>query len=348
MAAAETLALVESPVQLLNTLEWYADQRARADAVGTPAPALTAVVLAPGDPMTRGQLRRVAVLAGEEGITVEWQDARASLSALPLTAARLGRRLRGAERLLIGDPFSRLTQLLLPAAGGLPVTVVDDGTATLEFARLVSGGARLVRWHRGGRRAGPGELLFAPFAGAARRRLTPRGRREVELFTAMPVSVPDGMVLRANQLAWTRRAFGPPRIAAGTDIVGTSLVETGVLDAGHYLRAVTELAREHGARRYFAHRREETGKLRRLATEAGLEVVRPDLPLELVARRGPIGQTVLSFPSTVLHTLPLALHGTGVRVLPCAVDPAWLTPTAPPRAEPFLTGVLRRTAPAAV
>jgi hypothetical protein len=50
----------------------------------------------------------------------------------------------------------------------------------------------------------------------------------------------------------------------------------------------------------------------------GLEVVRPDLPLELIARRGPIGRTVLSFPSTVVHTLPLALSGTPVRVAVCA------------------------------
>jgi len=73
--------------------------------------------------------------------------------------------------------------------------------------------------------------------------------------------------------------------------------------------------------------------------ETGLEIVRPDLPLELIARRGPIGRTILSFPSTVVHTLPLALAGTEVRVAVCDIDPDWLTTRASPRAQNFLTGV---------
>ncbi|KPC95619.1 hypothetical protein ADL27_08130, partial [Streptomyces sp. NRRL F-6602] len=71
----------------------------------------------------------------------------------------------------------------------------------------------------------------------------------------------------------------------------------------------------------------------------GLEVVRPDLPLELIARRGPTGRTLLSFPSTVVHTLPLALAGTGVRIAVLDIDPKWLTGHASPRAQGFLSGV---------
>jgi hypothetical protein len=111
------------------------------------------------------------------------------------------------------------------------------------------------------------------------------------------------------------------------------------VDPERYLEAVASLARAHGATRYFAHRRESAEKLHRVAAEAGLEIVRPDLPLELVARRGPIGRTILSFPSTVVHTLPLALAGTGVTVAVCDVDPAWLTENASPRARGFLSGV---------
>ena len=43
----------------------------------------------------------------------------------------------------------------------------------------------------------------------------------------------------------------------------------------------------------------------------GVQVMQPLLPLELIARRGPIGRTVLSFPSTVVHTLPVVLAGIG-------------------------------------
>jgi hypothetical protein len=162
----------------------------------------------------------------------------------------------------------------------------------------------------------------------------------VEVFSSMPIEdAPDGVSVTANTFAWTRERFGPPRVTKGADMVGTSLVETGVVDGDRYVHAVGVLARAHGATRYFAHRRESAEKLHRLAVETGLEVVRPDLPLELIARRGPIGRTVLSFPSTVVHTLPLALAGTEVRVAVCDIDPAWLTRTASPRAQGFLSGV---------
>lgn len=162
----------------------------------------------------------------------------------------------------------------------------------------------------------------------------------MEIFSSMPMEeTPPGVTVTANAFAWTRSRFGPPRITKGADMVGTSLVETGVVDGDRYLEAVRSLAKTHGATRYFAHRREATEKLHRLAVETGLEIVRPDLPLELIARRGPVGRTILSFPSTVVHTLPLALVGTDVRVSVCDIDPEWLTRNASPRAQGFLSGV---------
>ncbi|CAM5510062.1 hypothetical protein [Streptomyces viridochromogenes] len=331
-AGHSTLAFVESPVQLLNVLEWA---HARASGAG-----LTLVVLSPTDPMTRGQLRRMAELAREEGHTVRWEEARGGATAPFRTIGGLAALLRGAERIVLGDPFSRYVQLLLTITGAHDLVVVDDGTATMEFVAQLARGERLVRWHRKGGRPGPRDLLFAPVSTIARRRLTPGDRRSVEVFSSMPVEeTPPGVTVTASAFAWTRDRFGPPRITKGADLVGTSLVETGVVDGDRYLDAVRTLAAAHGATRYFAHRRESAEKLHRLAVGTGLEVVRPDLPLELIARRGPIGRTVLSFPSTVVHTLPLALAGTGVRVAVCDIDPAWLTAHASPRAQGFLSGV---------
>ncbi|UNO43875.1 hypothetical protein [Streptomyces sp. MST-110588] len=329
----DTLAFVESPVQLLNVLEWaHAEQAA----------AVTVVVLSPQDPMTRGQLRRMAELAREEGFSVRWEEARGGAGAPLRTIGGLAPRLRRTRRVVIGDPFSRYVQLLLTLTRARDLVVVDDGTATMEFVAQLARGERLVRWHRNGGGGGARDLLFAPFSATARRRLTPAregGSRTVGLFSSMPVQALPGVRVTRNEFAWTRRRFGPPRLTRGTDIVGTSLVETGVVDPDRYLDAVRSLARTHGATRYFAHRRESVHKLHRLATETGLEVVRPDLPLELIARRGPVGRLVLSFPSTVVHTLPLALVGTGVRVAVCDVDPGWLTSKASPRAQGFLSGV---------
>ncbi|MEV4866384.1 hypothetical protein [Streptomyces ossamyceticus] len=364
-AGPHTLAFVESPVQLLNVLEW-----AHAHALGTrqapgagpasepgapsglaasygvrPSPGasgteLTLVVLSPNDPMTRGQLRRMAELARDEGHEVRWEEARGGAAAPFRTVGGLAPLLRAARRVVLGDPFSRYVQLLLTITRAPDVVVVDDGTATMEFVSQLARGERLVRWHRKGGRPGPRDLVFAPVSAKARRRLTPTAGRRVEVFSSMPIDeTPDGVTVTVNDFAWTRVRFGPPRITKGADLVGTSLVETGVVDGDRYLEAVRSLAKAHGATRYFAHRRESADKLHALAAETGLEIVRPDLPLELIARRGPIGRTILSFPSTVVHTLPLALAGTDVRVAVCDIDPSWLTETASPRAQGFLSGV---------
>ncbi|GAO05977.1 hypothetical protein TPA0598_01_03480 [Streptomyces lydicamycinicus] len=328
-----TLAFVESPVQLLNVLEW---------AHTAQATGLTVVVLSPQDPMTRGQLRRMAELARDEGHTVRWEEARGGPTAPMRTIGGLTPLLRRAHRVVIGDPFSRYVQLLLSLARARDLVVVDDGTATMEFISQLARGEQLVRWHRNGSGRGPRDLIFAPFSATARRRLTPApegGRRTVGLFSSMPVEAPPGVEVTTNEFAWTRSRFGPPRLTRAADIVGTSLVETGVVDAERYLAAVAGLARTHGATRYFAHRKESTEKLRRLVGETGLEIVRPDLPLELIARRGPIGRLIVSFPSTVVHTLPLALKGTEVKVAVCDIDPEWLTANASPRAQGFLDGV---------
>ena len=145
-----TLAFVESPVQLLNVLEW-----AHAHAPGA---GLALVVLSPVDPMTRGQLRRMAELAREEGHDVRWEEARGGASAPLRTIGGLTVPLRRAGRVVLGDPFSRYVQLLLTITRAPEVVVVDDGTATMEFAGQLARGERLVRWHRKGGRPGPREL----------------------------------------------------------------------------------------------------------------------------------------------------------------------------------------------
>lgn len=351
-----TLAFVESPVQLLNVLEWAhtavrgelpqedrpVDEPAdlSASPSADPPEELTLVVLSPTDPMTRGQLRRMCELARGEGFHVRWEEARGGTTAPFHTIGGLAGPLRRARRIVIGDPFSRYVQLLLSITRARDLVVVDDGTATMEFISQLARGERLVRWHRRGGRPGARDMVFMPVSSKARRRLTPSGDRKVEVFSSMPIeSAPDGVTVTANAFAWTRARFGPPRITKGSDLVGTSLVETGVVDLDRYVEAVAALAHTHGATRYFAHRRESAEKLHRLAVDTGLQVVRPDLPLELIARRGPIGRTILSFPSTVVHTLPLALAGTEVKVAVMDIDPSWLTDTASPRAQGFLAGV---------
>ncbi|HEY1094508.1 MAG TPA: hypothetical protein VGE61_07375, partial [Glycomyces sp.] len=122
-AGPHTLAFVESPVQLLNVLEWA---HAHANGVGA---GLTLVVLSPNDPMTRGQLRRMAELAREDGHQVRWEEARGGAAAPFQTIGGLAGMLRRADRVVLGDPFSRYVQLLLTITKARDLVVVDDGTA---------------------------------------------------------------------------------------------------------------------------------------------------------------------------------------------------------------------------
>ncbi|MFD0330393.1 hypothetical protein ACFQZC_24855 [Streptacidiphilus monticola] len=148
-------------------------------------------------------------------------DPRGSRAETAACMARLAVQLSAARgRLVLGDPFSRLIQALLPFSRARELVVVDDGTATLELAELLLSEAPLVRWHAGGRGGGrfarkAGEILLA---------------RPFELFTAMsgPVPLPGNAVLTANRYAWARRRFGAPTVRQGTvDLAGTSSSRPG-------------------------------------------------------------------------------------------------------------------------
>ncbi len=298
----DTLALVESPAQFLHVLEWCHSE-------GTAARTHLAV-LTPADRVTVEQLRSMGDFAEEEGIALSWHAPRASAVARVRTLAQLRPVVAGARRLVIGDPFSGMVQALLPFARPGEVVVVDDGTATLEFAAQLAGGEPLRRWH-----AGLGAARV-PLAHHARRFLS---RAHLQLFTVMSVTALPGSRVEHHGYDWTRRRFGPPRLLRGVDVVGSSLVETGVVDSDAYLDAVARLAGQQGAAgRYFAHRREHPDKLRDLSLRTGLRIVRPKVPLEIELRRGPVATQLASFPSSVGYTLPLVLGGVGSRI---AVQP---------------------------
>ncbi|HEY3337678.1 MAG TPA: hypothetical protein VGK18_04180 [Propionicimonas sp.] len=318
----DTLALVESPAQLLHVLEWcHAEQSATRTRL---------VILDPADPVTVAQLRAMAEFAAEEGIETEWFAPRASALAGMRTIAALRGAVGAARRLVVGDPFSGLIQALLPFAKASEVVVVDDGTATLEFASQLEHGTSLRRWD-----SAPGTgLLRVPLARNARSFFA-SGR--LRLFTVMTVTSLPGSRIQHHAYDWTRRRFGPPVRLRGLDVIGSSLAETGVVDTESYLDAVTSLALDAGAGgRYFAHRREDPDKLRRLAQRSGLRIVRPTVPLEVELRRGPVATRLASFPSSVGYTLPLVLAGVGTRIAVQPLPDTMIRPHVTAGARAFL------------
>lgn len=319
-----SVALVESATQLLNVAEWaYAS--GEADDVSV-------CILPPRDKHTIRQMARVADLVGDLGLELHTYPVRTRTPAAVTGTARVLRAMSRAGRLIVGDPFSRYIQTLLPSITAPQVVVVDDGTATWEFAKCINAGAPLVRWE-------------VPLAGAERRatragRLySPSPTRELTVFTCLDDAAPLASVALANRYEWTRSWSRPEVVEDEVDLLGVSLVDSGVVARRPYVDAVAELSRRHGPLRYFAHRRESENLLAEIATLPGVRVVRSDLPVELALRRGPVARRVITFPSTAAHTLPVVLGDVGVTVEVRAVDPSWFTPGTTRHAREFVARI---------
>ncbi|MBA3528059.1 MAG: hypothetical protein H0T91_01855, partial [Propionibacteriaceae bacterium] len=136
----KSVALVESPAQLLNVVEWA--HQARVDFA-----TLSTIVLAPTNEMSRLQLRKTTELAISLGHTVRWHEPRQGVASTARLLRSLTTELHDVDRLVVGDPFSGVIQVIIALSRAAEVVVVDDGTATMEFARLMSAGEDLVRWH---------------------------------------------------------------------------------------------------------------------------------------------------------------------------------------------------------
>ncbi|MDO5683699.1 MAG: hypothetical protein Q4G46_12850 [Propionibacteriaceae bacterium] len=315
------VGFVESPAQLLNVVEWVA-------ATGADA---RIVILGPGEPVTRFQLHRLTDLVRRDGFDVQWAEVRGGPAQAARTLGRLVRLVRSADAIVLGDPYAAFSHILLTAAGARArLVVVDDGTATVRYAEQWASGAPLQRWHVA-HRGVPHRVV-----GLRAEQLLGRRSDRVELFSAMPLSTE--LPVTANTYAWVRTRCGPPRITDGTDLMGTSLVETGVVAEEAYLTGIARLISQRAVARYLPHRHESADKL--AAIEAlGVRIVRPDLPMEVYARRGPIGHSILSFPSTVLHTLPLVLADTSVTIEALAVEDEWFSPSASTAEKAFVQSI---------
>lgn len=323
------LALVESPAQLLNVIELAQHED---DLAG-----VKIAVLAPSAGLTRTQLRSMITLARSAGHPVSWHEPRLGGMSVARSVRALASELTGVQRLVVGDPYPGVIQVIISVTKLSEVTVVDDGTATLEFARQWSTGEQLSRWHQVATPSQRRQIAtFArdQIAGTVRRRLSPDSDCRLRLFTCMPVEVPRVRIIR-NDFSWVRAGHPAPQLKPDADLVGTPLVENGVVRADAYLEGVETLIARYEADRYFAHRKEADWKLD-LIQRMGIDVIRPTLPLEIVARRGPIGRTIVSFPSTVVHTLPTVLAESDAQVVVCEIANEWYQPKVTLRADDFL------------
>lgn len=321
--AHAAVALLESPAQVVNAAEWAAAR----DAIDT----TLLVSLGPVPARTRFQMHRVNEILRAAGFQVAWAEVRGPAPVRAAALARAALWTQRARTVVVGDPYSGVIQALLAARPRAPrIVVVDDGTATVRYAEQWASGAPLQRWHLP--RQPRGARLLEPRVGPWLGRRSPH----VELFTAMPL-VGEHPPATALGYDWTRQHFGTPEVVAGVDLLGSSLVETGVVDEAAYLGGVRALVAERGLRRYLPHRAESPAKVAAIA-RMGVEIIRPELPMEWHARLGPMSRRVLSFPSTVVHTLPVVLADTPIEVEALDIAEAWFR-TDDPGARGFVATI---------
>ncbi|MBD5787081.1 hypothetical protein IF650_12910 [Cellulosimicrobium terreum] len=307
-------ALVESPLQLLGTVEAVhagivpspVEVRWRAAVPGLRAAvqALTALPLPPGLDL---------VPAG-----------RASTRDLP----------RRARTYAVGDVFSGRAQAGLAVARPGRLVLLDDGLATHEAARLLgTSGAPLVRV--GQRVPAPRRALGTRTARRIRA-LATDGR--VTLFTALPVALP-GIDVVEHGFDWVASLPPAPVVPEALVVVGSGLVADGLVDPDAYVAWVAGLASGAsgaGGTCYVPHRRHDPAVLARLAALPGVRVAPAGPPIELRLRSLTADQAVVCLPSTAYPLLRRVLARSGTRVELADVPSRWWTARAGARLREHL------------
>jgi hypothetical protein len=231
-------------------------------------------------------------------------------------------RHRGSvERLILGQYRLSLARHLAHELQPRETVVVDDGI-----------GALLTEARR--RAVGSGhDMLVGRREGMLRRRVHPlvglhTGELErVTFFSIYDVGERAGDRLERNTYRYIRRRLPSPMLTSDAVLLGSSLVETGIVAEGAWYSAVrTALWEVPGRLRYLAHRREDAGKLRRLERDLSLDVEMPDLPVELLFFFRPRPRLVFSPVSTAIDTLRL-LHPGAIDMRLLRLPAAVLAPT---------------------
>ncbi len=312
-------ALVESPLQLLCTVEAHA-----AGYGGTE----THVHVRDDVPALGDALSAVRQLTLPEGLTFDLAGRRSALTAREPVW-------------LVGDAFSGLFQATAPLRRPERIVLVDDGLATLELCRLLVRRDPLVRI--GSPARAPRRRLGAVAAGRLRS-LAADGR--VTIFTALPLG-PDlttglraqGFDVRPNRFGWLTAQPADAAMPEPTIVVGSAMAADGLIDPDRYVDWIRSLAKE-GALRYLPHRRQTPELLAALAEIDGVTVDAPGAPVEIRLRGLRPGQRVLSLPSTSTILLTTIISPLGVPVTALDVPADWWTPRASAEHRAHLTSVV--------
>lgn len=320
-----SVAVVESPLQLLGALEAHAAGQAGAR---------TEIRVRSGVPALDAAARTLDAAGLPDGVVLHLGATADDTSSAP----------RGAW--LVGDAFSGQWQAAFVRRSPRGrVVLLDDGLATVTLARALVAGTPAVRAsRRSGGVAGAARNALGSLVTRKLRRLARDGR--VTMFTAMPLDVPlvthlhgIGVEVVTHRFEWLATQRPPLAPAEPVVVVGSGLVADGWVRAEPYVQWIASLA-EFGPVAYLPHRRSDPAVVARLAGLPGVRVDEAGLPVEMRLRGLRAPQRVVCLPSTAYVLLDALHSSTGVRIQARPVPDDWWTGNAAPDVREHLSSVL--------
>lgn len=283
---------VDSPLQLLNAVE------AR-EHFGVPAEKTHLLLLQGASRSTGGQMNRMLPSLGWKSVhhLPIGQDRRGLVFGLRYLRT-IARELAPTDSVYLGEYRSELMRHAAHAFAPQHVVVLDDGIATIAVARYRRPSASVPSGFFGSRGA---KALAKRFLLGLRAGHPPH----VTYFSAYEFDPgSDDRVL--NDYSYLKSQMKAKRQGSSTWLLGQPLREGGFVSSSTYCTFVAAFARAaSGPVVYLPHRREDPTLVDALAERTGVDVVRPDAPIEFhlcfEAPEAPI--RVASFFSSALMNL---------------------------------------------
>lgn len=196
----------------------------------------------------------------------------------------------------IGDAGNPLMRHFGSCAGAEEMVLLDDGVATLKYARWRLSGT----WGEGVRSSKKVKVFFKSLFLGLRDRLPDR----LTFFSVYSFDVRDGDRLVENNFTSLRDHLSAKESNSEVYFLGSPLVEAGTLTEDEFFWHLKKVADYFKGRtlRYVSHRRESPARLLKIKETFGWDTIQFDLPIEYqLAKVGPRPQEIASFFSSALE-----------------------------------------------
>lgn len=243
---------------------------------------------------------------------------------------RLAKSVQSLKKVFVGDVGNPLMRHFVNLANPCETLALDDGTATLEYARSRAG--------RGSKRGG--KRFSKRFKMVCKRVLL--GMRDERLSLVTFFSVYDLAVAAPDRFercdySYLRTRASELKTFEGVFFLGSPLVEAEVLTEDELFWHLSKVSVQLGSIPvlYVAHRRECADRLQRIHEMTGWDVEKFAYPIEYqLAIKGPYPQILASFSSSALENCRL-LFGSRLYIRVFRFNPKFFAAGTGPKGQGY-------------